>query len=213
MDIAFVLYDGFTALDLVGPYETLSGHSTVSPHFVADRTGPVPADNGLVMHATATYADLPRPDVLVVPGSSRWAEALANTALLDWLAAAHRTATWTASVCTGSTLLAKAGILTGRPATTHWGTREVLAGLGAQVRHERVVRDGSVITGAGVSAGIDLGLTLAAELWGEEVARVVQLILEYDPRPPFDCGSPEKAGPELLAAAGRLLTSGGVAAD
>jgi transcriptional regulator GlxA family with amidase domain len=119
--------------------------------------------------------------------------------LVDWLASAHTTATWTTSVCTGSTLLAKAGILDGRPATTHWGARDLLASLGAVVRHERVVRDGSVITGAGVSAGIDMGLTLAAELWGEETARAIQLFLEYDPQPPFDSGSPEKASPETLA--------------
>ncbi|GAB3466379.1 DJ-1/PfpI family protein [Actinophytocola sediminis] len=206
MDIAFVLYDSFTALDLVGPYETLSGHPSVSPRFVAERTGPVRADNGLTVYADVTFAELPRPDVIVVPGSSRWAAALTDTALLDWLAAAHPTATWTASVCSGSTLLAKAGILTGRPATTHWGVRATLAELGAQVSHERVVRDGSVITGAGVSAGIDLGLTLAAELWGAEVARVVQLMLEYDPRPPFDTGSPEKATPTQLATATAILT-------
>jgi transcriptional regulator GlxA family with amidase domain len=205
MDIAFVLYDDLTALDLVGPYEALGGQPSVTPHFVADRTGPIRADSGLIMHATATFADVPRPDVIVVPGSSRWSAALSNTALLDWLAAAHPSATWTASVCTGSTLLAKAGILTGRPATTHWAVRDELASLGALVRHERVVRDGSVITGAGVSAGIDLGLTLAAELWGEEVARLVQLMLEYDPRPPFDSGSPEKAGPRLLAVANTLF--------
>lgn len=205
MDIAFVLYDDLTALDLVGPFETLAGHPEVSPRFVADRTGPVRSDNGLTMFADTTFADLPRPDVIVVPGSSRWEAALSNTALLDWLAAAHPTATWTTSVCTGSTLLAKAGILTGRPATTHWGTRSVLASLGAEVRHERVVRDGSVITGAGVSAGIDMGLTLAAELWGEGMARVVQLMLEYDPRPPFDSGSPEKASPETIAGVAALL--------
>lgn len=205
MDIAFVLYDDLTALDLVGPFETLAGLPEVTPRFVADRTGPVRSDNGLTMVADTVFADLPRPDVIVVPGSSRWQAALSNTALLDWLAAAHPTATWTASVCTGSTLLAKAGILAGRPATTHWGTRAALAALGADVRHERVVRDGSVITGAGVSAGIDLGLTLVAEIWGEEVARVVQLMLEYDPRPPFDSGSPEKASPETIAAVGGLL--------
>jgi transcriptional regulator GlxA family with amidase domain len=206
VDIAFVLYDNLTALDLVGPYETLAWHPSATPHFVAEETGPVHSDNGLIMHATTTFGDLPSPDVIVVPGSSRFVEALADTVLLDWLSAAHETATWTASVCTGSTLLAKAGILTGRPATTHWGARELLGSLGAVVSHERVVIDGSVITGAGVSAGIDLGLTLSAEIWGEETARAVQLMLEYDPRPPFDSGSPEKADPELLAKVGALLS-------
>lgn len=206
LDIAFVLYDNLTALDLVGPYETLSWHPAATPHFVAEQTGPVYTDNGLVMHATTTFADLAAPDVIVVPGSSRFVDALEDTVLLDWLRAAHPHATWTASVCTGSTLLAKAGILTGRPATTHWGARELLGSLGAVVSHERVVIDGSVITGAGVSAGIDLGLTLSAEIWGEEAARAVQLMLEYDPRPPFDSGSPDKAGPELMAKVGQLLS-------
>ncbi|HEX2130384.1 MAG TPA: DJ-1/PfpI family protein [Actinophytocola sp.] len=209
MDIAYVLYDDLTALDVVGPYEAL-GHPSVTPRFVADRVGPVRADNGLVLHADTAFADLPRPDVIVVPGSSRFEQALlANTALVEWLAAAHPTATRTASVCSGSTLLAKAGVLAGRSATTHWAVRDLLASLGAVVRPDRVVRDGSVITAAGVSAGIDLGLVLAAELWGDDAARLVQLLLEYDPEPPFDSGSPEKASPETLAAATALLARRG----
>jgi transcriptional regulator GlxA family with amidase domain len=208
MEIAFVLYDGLTALDLVGPYETLAGHPTVTPRFVAAEAGPVRADNGMTLVADTTFADLPRPEVIVVPGSSRFMQALEHTALTDWLASASPTATWTTSVCTGSTLLAKAGILDGRPATTHWAARELLASLGAVVRNERVVRDGSVVTGAGVSAGIDMGLTLAAELFGEETAKAVQLLLEYDPQPPFDSGSPEKASQDTLVRLGTLLSGG-----
>jgi transcriptional regulator GlxA family with amidase domain len=207
VDIAFVLYDELTALDLVGPYEALAAHPAVRPRFVADRTGPVRADSGLTLFADTAFDELPRPDVIVVPGSSRFRTSLTNTALLTWLRSASPGATWTTSVCTGSVLLAAAGLLTGRPATTHWGARDVLAEYGVDVRDERVVRDGDVITAAGVSAGIDMGLTLAALLWGEDVARVVQLMLEYDPRPPFDSGSPERATPETLAAAGSLLRS------
>ncbi|OLF16137.1 DJ-1/PfpI family protein [Actinophytocola xanthii] len=205
MDTAFVLYDELTALDLVGPYETLAAHASVRAHFVADRVGPVRADNGLTLHADTAFDELPRPDLIVVPGSSRWRDALANTALVSWLRSASPTATWTTSVCTGSLLLAEAGLLTGRPATTHWGVHDVLAAYGVEVRDERVVRDGRLITAAGVSAGIDMGLTLAASLWGEEVARVVQLMLEYDPQPPFDSGSPARATPETLAAAVALM--------
>jgi transcriptional regulator GlxA family with amidase domain len=205
VDIAFVLYDDLTALDLVGPYEALAGHPSVRPHFVADLVGPVRADSGLTLHADTTFDQLARADVIVVPGSSRWRDALTNTALLTWLRSVSPTATWTTSVCTGSVLLAEAGLLTGRPATTHWIAREALAGYGVDVRDERVVRDGQVVTAAGVSAGIDMGLTLAGLLWGEEVARVVQLLLEYDPQPPFDSGSPERATPETLAAAASML--------
>ncbi|MER6990723.1 DJ-1/PfpI family protein [Saccharopolyspora hirsuta] len=200
MDIAFVLYDGFTALDLIGPYEVLAGPPGATPHFVAADRGTVVCDSGLPVRPTTTFAELTRPDIVVVPGSSQWRTALERTELTSWLAAVHPTTTWTASVCTGSTLLAKAGVLTGRPATTHWAARDALAELGAQVSTDRVVVDGDVITGAGVSAGIDMALQLAARLWGEDSAKLIQLALEYDPQPPFDAGSPEKAGPELTAA-------------
>lgn len=207
VDIAFVLYDNLTALDLVGPYETLAGHRSVTPRFVADRTGPVRADSGLTLYADTVFEDLPSPDVVVVPGSSHWSAALRRGPLLDWLAAVHPGTTWTTSVCTGSLLLAKAGLLTGRPATTHWGARDTLAGLGAEVSEARVVVDGRIITAAGVSAGIDMGLTLAARLWGEDTARVAQLMLEYDPRPPFDAGSPAGAAGPTIAAARRILAA------
>ncbi|MER7083546.1 DJ-1/PfpI family protein [Saccharopolyspora kobensis] len=200
MDIAFVLYDEFTALDLIGPYEVLAGPDSVTPHFVAASRDTVVCDSGLPIRPTTTFAELTGPDVVVVPGSSQWRAALERTELTTWLAAVHPTTTWTASVCTGSTLLAKAGILADRPATTHWAVRDVLAELGAQVRTDRVVVDGDVITGAGVSAGIDMALLLAARMWGEDSAKLIQLALEYDPQPPFDSGSPDKAGPELAAA-------------
>ncbi|MEV0698125.1 DJ-1/PfpI family protein [Saccharopolyspora sp. NPDC050389] len=201
MDIAFVLYDKFTALDLVGPYEALAGNPASTPHFVAAGRDTVRCDSGLPIQPTTTFAELDRPDIVVVPGSSAWRTALDDEELVSWLAAVHPNTTWTTSVCTGSLLLAKAGILTGKRATTHWTVREVLGELGAEVVTDRVVFDGKVVTGAGVSAGIDMGLRLASELWGEDVAKMIQLMLEYDPQPPFDTGSPEKADPALLAAA------------
>jgi len=199
VNAAFVLYDNLTALDLVGPYEVLAGHSQVTPHFVAARAGKVRSDNGLALHADVAFDDMPAPDLIVVPGSSRWRSALDDEALIAWLASAHKMATWTTSVCTGSTLLAKAGILAGRRATSHWAVLDTLAADGAVVCSERVVVDGDVITSAGVSAGIDMGLTLAAALFGETAARTIQLALEYDPEPPFDSGSPNTAAPELVA--------------
>jgi transcriptional regulator GlxA family with amidase domain len=205
VDIAFVLYDKFTALDLVGPYETLAAHPDVTPHFVAANRDIVHCDSGLPVQPTTTFDELTRPDVVVVPGSSRWQAALDDTALTSWLAAVHPTTTWTTSVCSGSTLLAKAGILRGRSATTHWAVRDCLADLGAIVSTDRVVADGKVVTGAGVSAGIDMGLALAAELWGREAGEFIQLALEYDPQPPFDSGSPENADPALVTAVRRAV--------
>jgi transcriptional regulator GlxA family with amidase domain len=205
MDAVFVLYDQMTALDLVGPYEALASHPQVTPHFAAVRAGKVSCDNGLTLHADVTLDELPRPELIIVPGSSHWRTALDNDALITWLAAVHTTATWTTSVCTGSTLLAKAGIITGRLATTHWAARDALASLGAIVSEERIVIDGDVVTSAGVSAGIDMALTLAAILWGEPMARAIQLGLEYDPQPPFNGGSPDKESPEVVASVRALL--------
>ncbi|MBO2453036.1 DJ-1/PfpI family protein [Actinomadura barringtoniae] len=199
MDAAFVLYEQMTALDLVGPYEMLAANPEITPHFIAERHGPVRADAGLQFNATATFAELPRPDLIVVPGSSRWRSVLESSdALVAWLAAAHPTATWTTSVCTGATLLAKAGILKDRPATTHWLARDVLAELGASVSSKRVIVDGDVVTAAGVSAGLDMGLTLVAELFDDDRAKLIQLVTEYDPQPPFDTGSVEKAPAALV---------------
>ncbi|GAA3886984.1 DJ-1/PfpI family protein [Saccharothrix violaceirubra] len=200
MDLAFVLYPRMTALDLVGPYEVLAHQPGVTAHFVAETTEPVVTDAGLVIVPTTTFAALDRADVIVVPGSSDYEGVLAAGVVARWLREVHPKATWTTSVCTGSTLLADAGVLTGRPATTHWAVRELLGRLGAEVRSERVVRDGDVITAAGVSAGIDMALTLVGLIWGDRVAMASQLAIEYDPEPPYDAGSPESAPPEVVAA-------------
>ncbi|MER5264236.1 DJ-1/PfpI family protein [Actinosynnema sp. NPDC002837] len=201
MDVAFVLYPRMTALDLVGPYEVLGHQPEVTAHFVAASLDPVVTDAGLTIVPTTTFAELDRADVIVVPGGGGWAEVLAEGVVARWLRVAHPTATWTTSVCSGSTLLAQAGILDGRPATTHWALRDELAARGAVVSTERVVVDGSVVTGAGVSAGIDLALTLVGRIWGDERARFTQLVIEYDPQPPYEAGSPETAPPGLVALA------------
>ncbi|HWO62247.1 MAG TPA: DJ-1/PfpI family protein [Umezawaea sp.] len=197
MDIAFVLYPDMTALDLVGPYDVLGNAPGVTPHFVAATLDPVRCDAGLLITPTTTFTDLHRADVIVVPGGKPYG-VLEEGTVAAWLREVHPTATWTTSVCTGSTLLAAAGVLDGKRATTHWAVRDLLASMGVEVSTDRVVRDGAVITGAGVSAGIDMALTLAGILWGDVVAQSLQLAIEYDPEPPYDSGSVEKASPEVV---------------
>ncbi|EGX55110.1 4-methyl-5(B-hydroxyethyl)-thiazole monophosphate biosynthesis enzyme [Streptomyces zinciresistens K42] len=212
MQIAILLHDRFTALDAVGPYEMLSRVPRARVDFVAEAAGPVRADTGfLTLMAGKALADVPRPDVVVVPGGPGTAAETGNVALLDWLRTADATSTWTTSVCTGSLLLAAAGLLDGRRATSHWLTLDLLARFGALPAGERVVQDGKYVTAAGVSSGIDMGLTLVGRIAGDERARTVQLLTEYDPRPPYDAGSPDKAPAHLveeLRANARFILAG-----
>ncbi|MGD0454439.1 MAG: DJ-1/PfpI family protein [Solirubrobacteraceae bacterium] len=199
MNIAIVLYDRFTALDAVGPYEVLSRLPGASVAFVAAEPGPVRTDNGmLTLIAERSLEQVPEPDIVLVPGGPGEVGARAGGAVLDWLRAADRTSTWTTSVCTGSLILAAAGLLDGRRATSHWLALDELRRLGAEPVAERVVFDGKLVTAAGVSAGIDMALTLAARIAGETVAQAIQLGIEYDPQPPFDAGSPHKAPAEVV---------------
>ncbi|MFG2796065.1 DJ-1/PfpI family protein [Streptomyces pseudovenezuelae] len=199
MQIAVVLFDRFTALDAVGPYETLGRLPDAETVFVAEQTGPVRTDTGnLAITADRTLAEVPSPDIVIVPGGPGQTPQMENSALLDWLRAADATSTWTTSVCTGSLLLAAAGLLRGRRATSHWLALDFLKQFGAEPTGERVVFDGKYVTGAGVSAGIDMGLTLLGRIAGDEHARAVQLLTEYDPQPPYDAGSPEKAPAHLV---------------
>ncbi|MEV6615933.1 DJ-1/PfpI family protein [Streptomyces sp. NPDC051051] len=199
MQIAIVLFDRFTALDAVGPYETLGRLPDAQTVFVAERTGPVRNETGnLALTADRTLAEVPHPDIVVVPGGPGQTPQMDNPLLLDWLRAADATSTWTTSVCTGSLLLAAAGLLEGRRATSHWLALEQLRRYGAEPTGERVVTDGKYVTAAGVSAGIDMGLTLLGRIAGDEHAQAVQLLTEYDPRPPYDAGSPHKAPARLV---------------
>jgi transcriptional regulator GlxA family with amidase domain len=213
MNIAIVLYDRFTALDAIGPYEVLSRLPGATVTFVAPQAGPVRTDNGmLTILAERSLDELAQPDIVLVPGGPGEVAARAGGATLDWLRAADRTSTWTTSVCTGSLILAAAGLLDGRRATTHWLALEELRRLGARVGgdpYERVVFDGKLVTAAGVSAGIDMALALAASIAGDVVAQAIQLGIEYDPQPPFDAGSPHKAPAavvELLRSRSRFDT-------
>ncbi|WP_395575929.1 DJ-1/PfpI family protein [Streptomyces sp. BK79] len=199
MQIAIVLFDRFTALDAVGPYETLGRLPDAETVFVAERTGPVRTDTGaLALTADRTLEDVPAPDIVVVPGGPGQTPQMENGALLDWLRTADATSTWTTSVCTGSLLLAAAGLLKGRRATSHWLALDFLGRFGAEPTGERVVTDGKYVTAAGVSSGIDMGLTLLGRIAGDDHARAVQLLTEYDPQPPYDAGSPAKAPAHLV---------------
>ncbi|CAM5340688.1 DJ-1/PfpI family protein [Streptomyces canus] len=194
MQIAIVLYDRFTALDAVGPYETLGRLPDSEVVFVAEETGPVRTDSGnLALVADRTLAEVPNPDVVVVPGGPGQTPQMTNEALLDWIRVADTTSTWTTSVCTGSLLLAAAGRLDGRRATSHWLALDELRKFGVEPTGERVVTDGKYVTAAGVSSGIDMGLALIGRIAGEFVAQAVQLGIEYDPQPPYDAGAPQKA--------------------
>ncbi|HWW90179.1 MAG TPA: DJ-1/PfpI family protein [Solirubrobacteraceae bacterium] len=200
MNVAILIYQGFTALDAVGPYEVLSRLPDASLTFVAQEAGPVRTDNGmLTLVAERAIDDVEAPDIVLVPGGPGEVAARAGGPVLDWLRAVHETSTWTTSVCTGSLILAAAGLLEGKRATSHWLALEQLGRLGAVPVAERVVFDGKLVTAAGVSAGIDMALTLAARIAGDQVAQAIQLGIEYDPQPPFDAGSPTKAPADVVA--------------
>lgn len=195
MQIAIGRFPGFTALDAIGPYQVFTQMPDAEVVLCAAERGIVADDHGLLhVEVTATFADLPAPDVLVVPGGLVTRRlARDGAAVIDWVRAAHPHTTFTASVCTGALLLGAAGLLDGLRATTHWYAYEALASYGATPTQQRVVREGRICTAAGVSAGIDLALTLVADLAGPDVAQGIQLGLEYDPQPPFDAGAPSKA--------------------
>ncbi|HET7073893.1 MAG TPA: DJ-1/PfpI family protein [Mycobacterium sp.] len=206
--IAFVAYPGFTALDMIGPYEVLRNLPGAEVRFVWHETGPITADSGvLVVGATHSLAETPSPDVILVPGGPSTPVHARDEALLDWLRRAHRTASWTTSVCSGSVILAAAGLLEGRRATSHWLVVPMLKAFGAvPVADERIVRQGDIVTAAGVSAGLDLALWLAGQLGGEGRAKAIQLAIEYDPQPPYDSGHLSKASATTKAAATALLS-------
>lgn len=197
--IAILIFDRLTALDAIGPYEVLSRLPGSEVVFVAKEPGLKRTDTGrLGLNADAAIADVRDPAIVLVPGGEGNRPLMLDDEVLDWLRGAHETSTWTTSVCTGALVLGAAGILDGKRATTHWAYLDRLRELGAEPVGERVVEDGKIITGAGVSAGLDMALTLASRVSGEAVAQAIQLGIEYDPKPPFDTGSPDKAPPDLV---------------
>ncbi len=199
MDIAIPLYPDFTALDAVGPYEVLSNLPGANVRFVAAEAGPATADTGmLTLVADASLDDVPAPEIVCVPGGRGTQGAIADGRIVDWVRSAHETSNWTTSVCTGAQVLGAAGVLDGLDATTYWMVLDSLRDYGARPCAERVVREGKVVTAAGVSSGIDMALTLASLIAGEDVAQAIQLGIEYDPQPPFDAGSQAKAPDHIV---------------
>ena len=201
MQTAILLYDGVTVLDAIGPYEVLQSVPGVEVCFVANKKGEKRSDfKRLGLIADYSLEDMTKPDMVLVPGTPFPQAVTGDPAVLEWLRSVHETTTWTTSVCTGALGLAAAGLLKGKRATTHWLALEALTQFGATPVSERVVRDGKVWTAAGVSSGIDMALTLVGEAFGAEAAQAAQLIIEYDPAPPYDAGSPKKAPAPLVAA-------------
>jgi transcriptional regulator GlxA family with amidase domain len=199
MDVAIPIFDRITALDAIGPYEVLSRLPDARVVFLAANPGPKRTENGmLALTADAALTNVPRPDVIVFPGGYGTRSLMHDEQMLSWVRTAHETSRWTTSVCTGALVLGAAGVLNGLEATTHWLLLEALAELGAVPVRRRVVEQGRVITAAGVSAGIDMALTLAARIAGEPMAQAIQLAIEYDPQPPFDSGSVGKAPPAIV---------------
>jgi transcriptional regulator GlxA family with amidase domain len=199
MQIAIGLYPGFTALDAIGPYAVFTNVPGADVVVCADRKGRL-ADESDLLHfdLVHTFDEVPAPDILLVPGGLITRRIAAEGGpIVDWIRAAHETTTYTTSVCTGALLLGAAGVLDGLPATTHWVAYDHLRSYGAEPTEQRVVIEGKVATAAGVSAGIDLALTLVDRLHGAEVAQAVQLGIEYDPQPPHDTGAPSKAPAEI----------------
>ena len=210
MQIAYLLYDRFTALDIVGPHDVLNSVPGNESIFVAEERGPVRNESDtLSLVADASIDEVRSPDIVVVPGGYGNRVLLEHEPLHEWIRAVHENTTWTTSVCTGSLLLAAAGLLEGVPATSHWLARDMLAEFGAQPVPERVVQHGKIVTAAGVSSGIDMALWLVQQINGDEVAQAVQLGIEYDPEPPLDAGSPEKAPQPIV----ELVTAAFVAQD
>ncbi len=194
MEIVIPLYEGFTALDAIGPYEVLRSVPGWEVEFVAAARGEVRTDSGAVgLSADRSFAEVGEPEILLVPGGVGTRTVMKDEELLDWLRRIDTTSKWTTSVCTGSLLLAAAGLLEGKRATGHWAWLEPLREHGADPVGGRYVEDGKTITAAGVSAGIDMALYLVGREAGPEVAQAIQLGIEYDPDPPFDAGSPQKA--------------------
>jgi putative intracellular protease/amidase len=199
MQVAYLLYDRFTALDITGPHDVLNSVPGTESVFVAEAAGPVRNESDtLSLVADASIADVTSPEIVVVPGGFGNRLLLEHEPLHAWIRGVHETSTWTTSVCTGSLLLGAAGVLDGLEATSHWLDIDDLERYGARPTGHRVVEQGKVITAAGVSSGIDMALTLAAKIAGPEVAQAIQLGIEYDPQPPFDAGSVDKAPAEIV---------------
>ena len=207
LHIGILIYPNVTQLDATGPAQVLARVPGAVLHMIWKTRDPIPTDAGFSIVPNTTFTDCPRLDVICVPGGGGQVALMTDPETLDFLRRQAATARYVTSVCTGSLVLGAAGLLKGYRSACHWAWRDMLSDFGAIPVAERVVRDRNRISGGGVTAGIDFGLTVAAELAGEEVAKSIQLVLEYDPQPPFDSGSPEKAGPERVKRLRERLTA------
>lgn len=203
--VGFLLYPNLTQLDLTGPAQFLSRAPGAKAHYIWKTLAPVPSDAGLALMPTTTFADCPQLDMICVPGGAGQVALMTDEETLGFLRKQAAGAKYVTSVCTGSLVLGAAGLLNGYKSACHWMWRDYLTAFGATPVNARVVKDRNRISGGGVTAGIDFALTVLAEVWGEDVAKQMQLGFEYNPQPPFDCGSPEKAGPERVAIAKEML--------
>jgi len=200
MEIAVALFEQVTALDAVGPYEVLQRLPNAEVRFVGHRKGEVRTDNGFLgLIVDCTFDEVRNPDILLIPGGIGTRALVHDDVILDWIRNAHETSQFTTSVCTGSLLLAAAGLLEGRKATTHFSARPLLLKYGATPSNERVVQEGKIITAAGVSSGIDMALHLAEQLTDATTSKALQLMIEYDPQPPHDAGALHKVDRTVLA--------------
>lgn len=198
INVVFVLFGGVTQLDFAGPAQCLARMPGAKIFAAAETLAPIPTDSGFSIVPNVSLTDCPQAHILCVPGGRGVAIAVRQRALIDFVRSQAVGARWTTAVCTGAFVLGAAGLLRGRRATTHWAYTHLLPLVGAQHEARRVVKDGSVITAGGVTSGIDFGLTLAGEVTGRRVAESIQLALEYDPAPPFDCGTPSAAPADLV---------------
>lgn len=203
MNIVILLFDNYTALDIVGPYEVLRRLPNTKIFLVGSEKKEYCDPHGLKISADYSLDEIFHTDVLLVPGGSGIDNLLKNQKLIDWIQKIDSSTLWTVSVCSGSLLLAHAGLLTGKNCTTHWRHKDQLRNYDVSVKDERYIHDGKFITSAGVSAGIDMALYLVSKIAGDQMAELIQLSIEYDPKPPFDCGSPDKAPKELVDKIGK----------
>ncbi|WP_233856047.1 DJ-1/PfpI family protein [Paraburkholderia sp. HD33-4] len=211
LQIGFLVFPKVQQLDLTGPHDVLASLPGATMHLVWKTREPLVSSNGLVLTPSATYESCPPLDVICVPGGSGVTDLLQDEQTIEFVRRQAASARYVTSVCTGALLLGAAGLLRGRRATTHWAFHSLLEPLGAIPTHARVVRDGNLITGGGVTAGIDFGLTVAAELAGVDEAQAIQLELEYAPAPPFDAGDPALA-PQAVVELVRERSAEGLAA-
>ncbi len=207
ISVGFLAFPDMTQLDMTGPLQVFAGVPGVRPLVIGKTLDPVCCQGGLRLLPDTSIADCPALDAIVVPGGPGVLALMEDEAVLAFLRRSAAAARYVGSVCTGALVLGAAGLLKGRRATTHWGWLDLLAPLGAIPVSERVVRDGNLFTGGGVTAGIDFALTMVAELSGRDVAEGIQLGIEYAPSPPFDSGRPDLARPEVLTAARQRMTA------